>query len=233
MYSSAHCTACTIHTINKTGFKKSAIKWGCKSEPQYSEGLFYYGVAAGNHYVLAKANTKQQLANTGKWIKVTKQSPFSITMLKSLCSRSGHLIFWNVLKLDNEWDVCDGERIIKMEPANRIPLGLSVRALTPSFPFSNHKLIVLLHSGATPQRREFVYPRQLHKARSRSELLSSVRRQQEDLQALLKEEEEQREEDDKQSQTGTVRTLYFPASASLENLIKHFQQFCFTFSVIC
>ncbi|XP_013883119.1 kinesin-like protein KIF11 [Austrofundulus limnaeus] len=49
-------------------------------------------------------------------------------------------------------------------------------------------------TGATPQRREFVYPRQLHKARRRSELLDSLRRQQEELQAALKEEEEQEEE---------------------------------------
>ncbi|XP_017289753.1 kinesin-like protein KIF11 isoform X2 [Kryptolebias marmoratus] len=55
-------------------------------------------------------------------------------------------------------------------------------------------------TGTTPQRREFVYPRQLNKSRSRSELLESLRRQQEELQAALKEEEEQ-EEEDEQSQT--------------------------------
>ncbi|XP_041644620.1 kinesin-like protein KIF11 isoform X2 [Cheilinus undulatus] len=56
-------------------------------------------------------------------------------------------------------------------------------------------------TGATPQRREFVYPRQLVKSRSRGELLESLRRQQEELRAAVEEEEEhQEEEDDKHSQ---------------------------------
>ncbi|XP_059215984.1 kinesin-like protein KIF11 isoform X2 [Centropristis striata] len=60
-------------------------------------------------------------------------------------------------------------------------------------------------TGTTPQRREFVYPRTLEKARRRSELLESVRRRQEELQAALQEEEEQQqeeeqEEEDKRSQ---------------------------------
>ncbi|XP_051815656.1 kinesin-like protein KIF11 [Acanthochromis polyacanthus] len=58
-------------------------------------------------------------------------------------------------------------------------------------------------TGATPQRREFVYPQQLVKSRSRSELLESLRRQQEELQAAMEEEEEEEEEleeDDKHSQ---------------------------------
>uniref|UniRef100_A0A669DQJ7 Kinesin-like protein n=1 Tax=Oreochromis niloticus TaxID=8128 RepID=A0A669DQJ7_ORENI len=55
---------------------------------------------------------------------------------------------------------------------------------------------------ATPQRREFVYPRQLVKSRRRSELLESLRRQQEELQAAMEaEEEEELEDEDKQSQT--------------------------------
>ncbi|KAK2824688.1 hypothetical protein Q5P01_021863 [Channa striata] len=53
-------------------------------------------------------------------------------------------------------------------------------------------------TGTTPQRREFVYPRQLMKSRPRSELLDSLRRQQDDLQAAL-EEEELEEEEDKQA----------------------------------
>uniref|UniRef100_A0A3P8WB94 Kinesin family member 11 n=1 Tax=Cynoglossus semilaevis TaxID=244447 RepID=A0A3P8WB94_CYNSE len=40
-------------------------------------------------------------------------------------------------------------------------------------------------TGATPQRREFVYPGQLVKSQSRSELLESLRRQQQELSALL------------------------------------------------
>ncbi|KAK7901255.1 hypothetical protein WMY93_018024 [Mugilogobius chulae] len=54
-------------------------------------------------------------------------------------------------------------------------------------------------TGTTPQRRDFVYPRQLVKGLSRSELLESLRRQQESLQTALMEEQEQ-EEDDAQSQ---------------------------------
>ncbi|XP_018516291.1 kinesin-like protein KIF11 isoform X2 [Lates calcarifer] len=57
-------------------------------------------------------------------------------------------------------------------------------------------------TGATPQRREFVYPRQLVKSRRRSELLESLRRQQEALQAAMEQEEpeEEEEDDDKHSQ---------------------------------
>ncbi|KAI3363519.1 hypothetical protein L3Q82_012119 [Scortum barcoo] len=54
-------------------------------------------------------------------------------------------------------------------------------------------------TGATPQRREFVYPRQLAKSRSRCELLESLRRQQEELQAAM-EEDEPEEDEDKLSQ---------------------------------
>ncbi|XP_074503183.1 kinesin-like protein KIF11 [Sebastes fasciatus] len=52
-------------------------------------------------------------------------------------------------------------------------------------------------TGATPQRREFVYPRRLEKSWSRGELLETLRRQQEELQAAIDEEEE---EEDKNSQ---------------------------------
>ncbi|XP_047458561.1 kinesin-like protein KIF11 isoform X2 [Mugil cephalus] len=59
-------------------------------------------------------------------------------------------------------------------------------------------------TGATPQRREFVYPRKLVKSRSRGELLESLRRQQEELRAAMEEEEEddddETEEEDKHSQ---------------------------------
>uniref|UniRef100_A0A671W7P3 Kinesin family member 11 n=1 Tax=Sparus aurata TaxID=8175 RepID=A0A671W7P3_SPAAU len=56
-------------------------------------------------------------------------------------------------------------------------------------------------TGATPQRREFVYPRKLMKLQSRSELLESLRRQQEELQAAMEEEElDEEEEEDKHSQ---------------------------------
>lgn len=89
--------------------------------------------------------------------------------------------------------------------------------------------MVLLNSGATPQRREFVYPRQLHKARRRSELLDSLRRQQEELQeelqAALKEEEEQEEEpeeepeEDKQSQADTVSDYIFSCFRTLEVIL--------------
>ncbi|XP_051274007.1 kinesin-like protein KIF11 [Dicentrarchus labrax] len=57
-------------------------------------------------------------------------------------------------------------------------------------------------TGTTPQRREFVYPRQLIKSRSRCELLESLKRQHEQLQAAMEEEEEEEleEDDDKHSQ---------------------------------
>ncbi|KAK2921541.1 kinesin-like protein KIF11 isoform X1 [Channa argus] len=55
-------------------------------------------------------------------------------------------------------------------------------------------------TGTTPQRREFVYPRQLTKSKTRSELLESLRIQQEDLQAALEEEDGELEEEDKESQ---------------------------------
>uniref|UniRef100_A0AAX7SDE9 Kinesin-like protein n=1 Tax=Astatotilapia calliptera TaxID=8154 RepID=A0AAX7SDE9_ASTCA len=65
---------------------------------------------------------------------------------------------------------------------------------------SQQDINLLLPSGATPQRREFVYPRQLVKSRRRSELLESLRRQQEELQAAMEaEEEEELEEEDKQT----------------------------------
>ncbi|XP_072246625.1 kinesin-like protein KIF11 isoform X2 [Leuresthes tenuis] len=51
-------------------------------------------------------------------------------------------------------------------------------------------------TGTTPQRRQFVYPRQLNKSRSRCELLESLRRQQEELQAAMEEEEELEEEEE-------------------------------------
>ncbi|KAM4591688.1 kinesin-like protein KIF11 isoform 2-T2 [Odontesthes bonariensis] len=62
-------------------------------------------------------------------------------------------------------------------------------------------------TGTTPQRRKFVYPRQLNKSRSRCELLENLRRQQEslrrqeeELQATMEEEEELELEEDKLSQ---------------------------------
>lgn len=63
-------------------------------------------------------------------------------------------------------------------------------------------------SGATPQRREFVYPRQLMKLQSRCELLESLRRQQEELQAAM-DKEEQEEDEDKRSQVDLVRSRFF------------------------
>uniref|UniRef100_A0A8C4HRJ3 Kinesin-like protein n=1 Tax=Dicentrarchus labrax TaxID=13489 RepID=A0A8C4HRJ3_DICLA len=63
-------------------------------------------------------------------------------------------------------------------------------------------------TGTTPQRREFVYPRQLIKSRSRCELLESLKRQHEQLQAAMEEEEEEEleEDDDKHSQVDHVST---------------------------
>lgn len=67
-------------------------------------------------------------------------------------------------------------------------------------------------SGATPQRREFVYPRQLMKLQSRSELLESLRSQQEELQAAMEEEEEEPEDD-------LVRSRFFISLCLLNSLI--------------
>ncbi|KAM3862858.1 kinesin-like protein KIF11 [Diretmus argenteus] len=59
-------------------------------------------------------------------------------------------------------------------------------------------------TGATPQRREFVYPRAVAKGRSRQELLEDLRRQHEELQAAMEEEEEEEEvveeEEEKENQ---------------------------------
>ncbi|XP_008320635.1 kinesin-like protein KIF11 [Cynoglossus semilaevis] len=55
-------------------------------------------------------------------------------------------------------------------------------------------------TGATPQRREFVYPGQLVKSQSRSELLESLRRQQQELSAAMDQEVEEEPEEDKHSQ---------------------------------
>lgn len=53
-------------------------------------------------------------------------------------------------------------------------------------------------SGTTPQRRELVYPRELIKLQSRSELLETLRKQQEALQDALQEEEGEQEDEDMQ-----------------------------------
>ncbi|XP_053292694.1 kinesin-like protein KIF11 isoform X1 [Pleuronectes platessa] len=56
-------------------------------------------------------------------------------------------------------------------------------------------------TGATPQRRQFSYPKQLVKSQSRGELLESLRRQQEELLTAMEEdEEEELEEEDRLSQ---------------------------------
>lgn len=76
--------------------------------------------------------------------------------------------------------------------------------------FFGHKPVLLLPSGKTPQRREFVYPRQLVKSRPRNELLESLRRQQEELQAAMEDEEDgELEDDDKQSQVDHIHSLLF------------------------
>lgn len=72
------------------------------------------------------------------------------------------------------------------------------------FHFKLHIHVVLLPSGATPQRREFVYPGQLVKSQSRSELLESLRRQQQELSAAMDQEVEEEPEEDKHSQVDHV-----------------------------
>ncbi|XP_026165926.1 kinesin-like protein KIF11 isoform X1 [Mastacembelus armatus] len=56
-------------------------------------------------------------------------------------------------------------------------------------------------TGVTPQRREFVYPRNLATVRSRSEMLESLRKTQEELQTALVLEELDEDDDDKHSQS--------------------------------
>uniref|UniRef100_A0A8C3ARP1 Kinesin-like protein n=1 Tax=Cyclopterus lumpus TaxID=8103 RepID=A0A8C3ARP1_CYCLU len=65
----------------------------------------------------------------------------------------------------------------------------------------SYQLVLLLPSGATPQRRDFVYPKRLERLQSRGELLESLRRQQEELQAAINEDdkEEEDEEEDRNS----------------------------------
>uniref|UniRef100_A0A3Q2YDH2 Kinesin-like protein n=1 Tax=Hippocampus comes TaxID=109280 RepID=A0A3Q2YDH2_HIPCM len=50
-------------------------------------------------------------------------------------------------------------------------------------------------SGQTPQRRDFVYPRQVAKMWSRTEMLENLRRQQDELQAATEDEEQERDHD--------------------------------------
>ncbi|XP_072292612.1 kinesin-like protein KIF11 [Eucyclogobius newberryi] len=56
-------------------------------------------------------------------------------------------------------------------------------------------------TGATPQRCDFVYPRLLVKGRSRSELLNSLKREQESLQTALDEELEEEDDDGDDAQS--------------------------------
>uniref|UniRef100_A0A8C3ARR2 Kinesin-like protein n=1 Tax=Cyclopterus lumpus TaxID=8103 RepID=A0A8C3ARR2_CYCLU len=68
-------------------------------------------------------------------------------------------------------------------------------------------------TGATPQRRDFVYPKRLERLQSRGELLESLRRQQEELQAAIneddKEEEDEEEDRNSNSQVDHVRFFSF------------------------
>ncbi|KAM6996886.1 kinesin-like protein KIF11 isoform 4-T4 [Tautogolabrus adspersus] len=73
--------------------------------------------------------------------------------------------------------------------------------------FLQNELQQDIPTGTTPQRREFVYPRQLVKSRTRSELLESLRRQQEDLRAAVEEEEDEEDEEDKLSQDSLEEEL--------------------------
>uniref|UniRef100_A0A8C9Z4G6 Kinesin-like protein n=1 Tax=Sander lucioperca TaxID=283035 RepID=A0A8C9Z4G6_SANLU len=79
------------------------------------------------------------------------------------------------------------------------------------------KTVLLLPSGATPQRREFVYPRQLEKSRSRSELLESLRRRQEELQVAMEKEHHQEEEEE----VDHVRSLFLFRSQTRSASLRH------------
>ncbi|XP_051936738.1 kinesin-like protein KIF11 [Hippocampus zosterae] len=63
-------------------------------------------------------------------------------------------------------------------------------------------------TGQTPQRRDFVYPRQVAKVGSRTEMLENLRRQQDELKAAIKGEEPERdcesEDDDDKSSQGSL-----------------------------
>ncbi|TNN73566.1 Kinesin-like protein KIF11 [Liparis tanakae] len=59
-------------------------------------------------------------------------------------------------------------------------------------------------TGATPQRRDFVYPKRLVRLQSRGELLDSLSRQQEELQAAINEEGEEEEEDEEEDKNSQV-----------------------------
>ncbi|KAK5854325.1 hypothetical protein PBY51_015404 [Eleginops maclovinus] len=73
-------------------------------------------------------------------------------------------------------------------------------------------------TGATPQRREFVYPRRLEKSKSRVELLESMRRQQEELQAAIDEEEEENEEEEEKNSQDDHDSLEDELSTCNESL---------------
>ncbi|XP_054655258.1 kinesin-like protein KIF11 isoform X2 [Dunckerocampus dactyliophorus] len=77
-------------------------------------------------------------------------------------------------------------------------------------------------TGQTPQRREFVYPRNVAKAWSRAELLESLRRQQEELRAATTEEEPEDEEDkhqDSQEEEASNESVATEDSFVDENLV--------------
>ncbi|XP_041739037.1 kinesin-like protein KIF11 [Coregonus clupeaformis] len=80
-------------------------------------------------------------------------------------------------------------------------------------------------TGATPQRREFVYPRLLAKSKSRSELLDSLRHQQEELQAALfqcdtVEEEKQVDQDSLEDELSSYNDSYVTEPSYIgENLM--------------
>ncbi|XP_032364482.1 kinesin-like protein KIF11, partial [Etheostoma spectabile] len=73
-------------------------------------------------------------------------------------------------------------------------------------------------TGATPQRREFVYPRQLEKSLSRSELLESLRRRQEALQAAMEKEQQQQQEEEEEEEEEDHDSLEDELSAGNESL---------------
>lgn len=75
-----------------------------------------------------------------------------------------------------------------------VPTGMKVMRFFTSGLWTLSHLGLSMASGTTPQRRELVYPRELIKLQSRSELLETLRKQQEELHSALQEEEEEEED---------------------------------------
>lgn len=101
-----------------------------------------------------------------------------------------------------------------------VPTGMKVMGFFTSGLWTLSHLGLSMASGTTPQRRELVYPRELIKLQSRSELLETLRKQQEELHSALQEEEEEDMQDTLEDELSTCNeSLATEPSFVDENLV--------------